>query len=156
MTTVPFDGATTRTEGHTFSSMSKILVAYDGGDASQDAIATAAQLARATNAEVGVISVVPLVPLRGGETVNPWDDHGVHRDQLAQARQLLEARGIRPQLIQKTGHPAELIEAVAESGGYDTIVVGRPSRGRGLARLLRGSVGWHIVEHARATVIVTP
>ncbi len=136
--------------------MSKILIAYDGGDAGQEALTTAARLARATNAAVGVISVVPLVPLRGGESVNPWDDHGVHRERLAEARALLEARGIQPELIQKTGHPAELIEAVAESGGYDTIVVGRPSMGRGLARLLRGSVGWHVVEHARATVIVTP
>jgi nucleotide-binding universal stress UspA family protein len=139
-----------------FTSMSKILVAYDGSDACQEALTTAARLARATNAEVGVISVVPLVPMRGGETVNPWDDHSVHREQLAEAKLLLEARGIQPELIQKTGHPAELIEAVAESGGYDTIVVGRPSMGRGLARLLRGSVGWHVVEHARATVIVTP
>ncbi len=144
------------TEDHTFSSMSKILVAYNGSDACQEALTTAARLARATNAEVGVISVVPLVPMRGGETVNPWDDHAVHQEQLAEARMLLEARGIQPELIQKTGHPAELIEAVAESGGYDTIVVGRPSMGRGLARLLRGSVGWHVVEHARATVIVTP
>ena len=153
---VPFDGATTRTEDHTFSSMSKILVAYDGGEVGQEVIATAARLARATNAEVGVISVVPLVPLRGGETVNPWDDQSVHRDQLAEAKSQLEARGIRPRLIQKTGHPARLVESIAESEGYDTIVVGRPAPGRGLARLLRGSVGWHIVEHARATVIVTP
>ena len=136
--------------------MSKILVAYNGSDAGQDALTTAARLAHATNAEVGVISVVPLVPMRGGETVDPWDDHAVHEEHLAEAKALLEARGIQPELIQKTGHPAQLIESVAEAGGYDTIVVGRPSAGRGLARMLRGSVGWHIVEHARATVIVTP
>ncbi len=154
--TAPDRRAIPHTEDRTFSSMSKILVAYDGSDAGQDALTTAARLAQATNAEVGVISVVPLVPMRGRETINPWDDHTVHEEQLAEAKALLEARGIQPELIQKTGHPAQLIEAVAERGGYDTIVLGRPSAGRGLARLFRGSVGWHVVEHARATVIVTP
>ena len=134
--------------------MNKILIAYDGSAAAQDAISTAARLAKATDAEVSVISVVPLAPSRGGETVNPWDDREVHEGQLAEAKELLEARGIEPELINKTGHPAEVIEAVAARQGFDMIVIGRPSEGRGLARLLRGSVAWHVVEHARATVVL--
>ena len=134
--------------------MNKILVAYDGGEAAQDALTTAAQLARVTHADVGVISVVPLVSTRGGQTINPWDDKHVHDEQLAEAKVLLEARGIEPELINKTGHPAKLIEEVAEREGYDTIVLGHPTEGRGLARLLRGSVAWHVVEHARATVVL--
>lgn len=134
--------------------MNKILIAYDGSAAAQDALTTAAQLAQATDAEVGVISVAPVAPTRGGETVNPWDDREVHAEQLAEAKMLLEARGIEPELINRTGHPAEVIEIVAERQGYDTIVLGRPSEGR-LGRLLRGSVALHVVEHARATVVLT-
>ncbi len=135
--------------------MNKILLAYDGSDAAVDALTTAATLARLTHARVGVISVVPVAPTRGGATINPWDGIDVHDEQLAEAKLLLGARGIEPELINKVGHPAEVIEAVAEQDGYDTIVLGRPEGGS-LARLLRGSVAWHVVEHARATVVLTP
>ena len=86
--------------------------------------------------------------------MNPWDDNRVHDEQLAEAKLLLEARGIEPELINRTGHPAQIIEQVAEGDGYDTIVLGHPTEGRGLARLLRGSVAWHVVEHAKATVVL--
>jgi len=51
------------------------------------------------------------------------------------------------------GDPAEMIEQVAEKGGYDTVVVG--ARGLGaLGRFLQGSVSEHVATHASATVLV--
>lgn len=131
----------------------KILVAYNGGEHSRRALATAAGLARAKPAKVGVISVVPLYPDRGRPSVAPWDDHDVHRERLEEARDYLERSGIEAELIEAVGEPAHAIETVIERGGYDTVVIGG-GRAGALARLLAGSVTLHVAEHAQATVVI--
>jgi len=136
--------------------MNKILLAYDGGDAARDALTAAAQLAGAAHARVGVISVVPTTTLRTSQTVMPWDNPKMHREQLAEAKTRLEALGVEPELIETVGDPAQLIEAVAERNGYDTIVLGHPAHARGLAGWLHRSVPWDVMNHARMTVVVAP
>ena len=136
--------------------MNKILLAYDGGDAAQDALTTTAQLASVEHASVGVISVVPTTTLRTRQTVAPWDNPKMHREQLAEAKTRLESLGVEPELIEEVGDPAQLIEAVAERDGYDTIVLGHPTAGRGLAGRLRRRVAWEVMKHARMTVVLAP
>jgi nucleotide-binding universal stress UspA family protein len=102
----------------------KILVAYDGGLPARRALYKAAQLARATHAPVGVISVVPLYPERGRATIAPWDDEERHREDLEEAKAVFHASGIEPELIEAVGSPAERIEEIAQDRGYDTIVMG--------------------------------
>jgi nucleotide-binding universal stress UspA family protein len=98
------------------------------------------------------VSVVPVHP--GRVRVDPWDDKSVHDEQLAEAREILTRQGMTAQLFEPTGDPARAIERVAETGHYDTIVVG--SRGlSALARFLRGSVSEQLATHANATVVVT-
>ena len=131
--------------------MKKILVAYDGGQPAHRALDLAAELAQQFEAEVGVVSVVPVhldrVP------VDPWDDRAVHAAELAEARAILVEHGIEPVLYEPAGDPAGSIERVAREGGYDTVVVG--SRGLGaLSRFLQGSVSEHVATHTPATVIV--
>jgi nucleotide-binding universal stress UspA family protein len=132
--------------------MKKILVAYDGTEAADHALTTAISLSKAFQAEVGVISVVPVHP--GRAPIDPWDDPSVHAEQLQKARGILLGAGIEPALMKPAGDPAKLIEEEAETGGYDAIVIG--SRGQGfLARAFQGSVSEHVATHARSTVIVT-
>ena len=131
--------------------MDKILVAYDGTEPSKRALATAATLGKAFGAPLGVVSVVP----RGGGRfpIDPWDDRTVHADELLEARDLLRAQGLEAELIEPVGDPAEMIEQVAERGGYDMVVVG--ARGLGaIGRLLKGSVSEHVATHATATVVI--
>ena len=131
--------------------MQKILVAYDGTEPSKRALAAAAMLGKAFGAPLGVVSVVPRRP--GRFPIDPWDDSKVHADELLEARDLLRAEGLEPELIEPVGDPAEMIEQVAEMGGYDTVVVG--ARGLGaLGRILQGSVSEHVATHAAATVVV--
>jgi nucleotide-binding universal stress UspA family protein len=131
--------------------MKKILVAYDGTEGAERALRTTIDLAKAFDAQVGVISVIPIHPAR--ITVDPWDDRPVHEEQLRKARAILVNEGIEPVLIEPAGPPAIEIENAAERGGYDTIVVG--SRGLNpLNRVLQGSVSEHIATHAKETVIV--
>jgi len=131
--------------------MKKILVAYDGGEPAHRALDMAADLAHRFEAEVGVVSVIPVHP--GRVPVDPWDDRPVHTAELAEARDILVKLGIKPVLHEPAGDPAITIEKIAEEGNYDMIVIG--SRGLGaVARALQGSVSEHVATHAQATVVV--
>jgi nucleotide-binding universal stress UspA family protein len=131
--------------------MKKILLAYDGSEASQRALGTAAELAHALGASVSVISVVPSHGGRLG--MDPWDDRQVHAKELVEARTLLRERGVEAQLLEPIGEPAATIERVAREGEFDTIVIG--SRGlNALERVLQGSVSEHVATHAETTVVI--
>ena len=132
--------------------MKKILVAYDGGEPARRALDMAADLAEGFGAEVGVVSVIPYHP--GRSPIDPWDDRSVHTAELAEAQTMLGARGITTILHEPAGDPAHAIEEVAESHGYDMVVVG--SRGLGaIGRVMQGSVSEHIATHAAASVLIT-
>jgi len=135
--------------------MHKILVAYHGGEAARRALYSAAQLARAIHAPVGVISVVPLYPNRGPDAPAPWDGAAQHQEHLEEAGRVFRASGIEPELINLAGEPARLIEREAESRGYDTIVMGGGHKGW-LQRLMTGSVVAEVVARSRATIVVVP
>lgn len=131
--------------------MQKILVAYDGTEPSKRALTAAAMLGKAFGAPLGVVSVVPRRP--GRFPIDPWDSGEVHAEELMEARELLRADGLEPELFEPVGDPASMIEQISEKGGFDTIVVG--ARGLGaIGRLLQGSVSEHVATHADATVIV--
>lgn len=131
--------------------MQKILVAYDGGAPAQRALETAIDLAKRFDASLTVVSVVPVHP--GRAPVDPWDDGAVHAQQLQEARRILAEHGVEAELIEPSGDPAKEIERIAETGHFDTVVVG--SRGLGpISRFLQGSVSEHVATHADATVVI--
>lgn len=131
--------------------MEKILIAYDATEPSKRALAAAATLGKAFGARLGVVSVVPRRP--GRFPIDPWDDDAVHADELVEARDLLRKEGLEAELFEPVGDPAEMIERVAEKGGFDTVVVG--ARGLGaIGRFLQGSVSEHVATHASTTVVV--
>ena len=131
--------------------MKKILVAYDGTEPADHALATAIDLAKAFDAAIGVVSVVPVHP--GRSPIDPWDDPAVHADQLRQAQRILTEAGIEAQFHEPSGDPARVIERKAEEGGYDTIILGSRGLG-GLERVLQGSVSEHVATHAKTTVVI--
>lgn len=131
--------------------MRKILLAYDGGEPAKRALAQTIELASRFDAEVGVISVVPVHP--GRAPIDPWDDRTVHAEELLEARTRLQDAGIEAELLEPGGDPAKMIETTAEERGYDTIVIG--SRGLGtISKVLQGSVSDHVAAHAHATVVI--
>lgn len=129
----------------------KILLAYDGTDASRRAMHLTTDLAGALDASIDVISVVPLHP--GRVPIDPWDDVTVHDAQLAAARAYLISKGFQPRTMMRAGDPASTIERAADDGDYDLVVVG--SRGHGtIDRMLQGSVSEHVATHATTPVLV--
>jgi nucleotide-binding universal stress UspA family protein len=131
--------------------MQRILVAYDGGDPARHALDTAIDLAMRFEATITVVSVVPFHP--GRSPMDPWDDERVHAVALEEARGILAQRGMTAEILEPIGDPAHTIERIAETGRFDTVIVG--SRGLNpLSRFLQGSVSSHVASHANATVIV--
>jgi nucleotide-binding universal stress UspA family protein len=131
--------------------MKRILVAYDGSEPARRALDTTIELAKLSGALVTVASVVPVHP--GRVPIDPWDDPAVHTQELREAKRILGEHGIQAEFVRPYGDPAREIEALVETGGFDTIVVG--SRGLGaVSRFLQGSVSEHVATHADATVVI--
>jgi nucleotide-binding universal stress UspA family protein len=131
--------------------MKRILVAYDGGEPARHALGTAIDLAEHYEAQISVVSVVPVHP--GRAPMDRWDDAAVHAEALADAKLILSESGMTADLLEPIGDPAATIERIANDGGFDTVVIG--SRGLGaISRFLQGSVSGHVATHTHATVIV--
>jgi nucleotide-binding universal stress UspA family protein len=131
--------------------MQRILLAYDGGEPAQKALALAADLAKTYGATLTVVSVVPVHP--GRTPIDPWDDREVHQRELLQAATSLRELGIEPELVESAGDPAKTIERIAAERAVDAVIVG--ARGLGMVgRILQGSVSEHVATHAATTVIV--
>ncbi len=131
--------------------MQRILLAYDGGEPAQRALAMAADLATTFRATLTVVSVIPVRP--GRSPIDPWDDRSVHEAELLEAGAILRARGIEPELLEAAGDPAKTIERIATERDVDAVIVG--ARGlSALGRALQGSVSEHVATHAATTVIV--
>ncbi len=132
--------------------MKRILVAYDGGEPARRALDTSIELAKKFDATITVVSVVPVHS--GRVPIDPWDDPMVHTRELREAKQILAEHGLVGEFARPSGDPATEIEHLAESGDFDTVIVG--SRGLGaLSRFAQGSVSEHVATHAGATVVIT-
>ena len=131
--------------------MQRILVAYDGGEPGRRALDTAIEMAKGIGALITVVSVVPVHP--GRAPIEPWDDQGVHREALRDARAALEAAGITAEYMELAGDPARTIEVLVDELGFDVVVVGSRRLGT-VDRFLLGSVSTHLATHANATVVI--
>lgn len=134
--------------------MAKILLAYDGSEASQRALTRSATLTKNDGAELTVISVVPVLQGAGrGGGIDPTSGTEEHKKLLRDAHAALQALGIKAETVEAVGHPAETICRVAEEGGFDTIVMG--SRGLNVVeRFLIGSVSDRVIRQAHCDVVV--
>jgi nucleotide-binding universal stress UspA family protein len=139
-----------------------ILVAIDGSAHARHALVEAIDLARASNATLTVMTVVPPTnpwALGGGYYV-PVDLDGLHR-QAERNYERTSGAAIAAWVpsdmpvtgIVRRGAVAAMIVEQAVAGSHDLIVVG--SRGRGeLRSLLLGSVSHHVVQTSPVAVLV--
>jgi nucleotide-binding universal stress UspA family protein len=135
--------------------MKKILVAVDGSPPSLHAAKMALELARATGAELTAAYSVPPVALPGEvpfTIVNEVAKADAARGQLL-LDEVLKDLGGEARLLLLEGAPAERIAEVAQSQGFELVVVG--SRGRNaVARLFLGSVADRLVHICNKPVLV--
>lgn len=114
----------------------RIIVGYDGSDASTRALDTAADL-------MGYGSTLAVVTVR---------THAVDGATVAGARERLLGRHVEASYHEPAGEPAEQLVEQARHLGADLLVVGR--RSRNPLRSLLGSVSARVVRRAPCDVLV--
>ena len=145
----------------------RFLVAFDGSEEAEDALAYAIDIASAMGGSITVAYAVdPDIYEVGGsqpisgfsdadrrlftESIEAAEDRGL--DILEDAERLADDLEYAVETELLYGDPVEEITDYAEDGGFDGVFVGHRSRSERVGRLL-GSVAKSIVE--RATVPVT-
>ena len=128
----------------------RLLVAYDVGAPAAMALELGIELAAATGAELGIVSVVP-EPTQPPD--DPWSETSARAAELHLAKLQAAAAGLEAQTHLATGIPGPQIVEVAATFGYDTIVVGSRRLGP-IRRRLLGSVSRYVATHSSATTII--
>jgi len=139
----------------------RILVAIDGSEHAQRALAEAIDLASQGKSKLTVISVYqrPSTLLVGGPVVPPIDLGGLEEALRREYEQLLDQalervpEDVSVVKVLADGQPAPAILAQARTDDSDLIVVGSRGRG-GVATALLGSVSHQVLQHSGVPVLV--
>jgi len=128
-----------------------IACAIDGSEASVLTALLAAGVARATDAELRLVHVVPVFRGRNEEwTLGPQDESPPELEPSVKA---LKSLGVEPIREMAMGRPERTLVRVAERDEVDLVVVGHRGIG-GVTRALLGSVSEHVAHHAPCSVLV--
>ena len=132
----------------------RVVVGYDGDDASALALQVAAEQAARSDALLEVVYVVDLQPLGALATIPEYVDQARSTGSrvLAQLPEILPS-GVRFTGRLREGHPAH--QLLQEAEGASLLVVGSTTR-NALKGWVTGSVTLHCVLHAPCPVLVVP
>jgi nucleotide-binding universal stress UspA family protein len=133
----------------------RILLGYDGSDASKKAFETACSLALRDSAQLWVLSVARPPEIADDVETEAVIEHSrrFHQRLLAELKAAATRKKIKAHFEVAVGHPAEQIIYHADQHGVDLIVVGDRGHSK-FARLLLGSVSKQVTEHADRPVLV--
>ena len=136
----------------------KILLAYDGSEASKRAGAVAVEMASRFDGELLVVSVIEGLARVAQGTMNGVDEIVEERTkQLNLAQQAVVAmadqKNVRLSRQVLPGHAVETILQVVEKEKADAIVMGSHGHSNLLRRIMGGTSS-QVMYHARCTVIV--
>ncbi|MGA7477257.1 MAG: universal stress protein [Thermoplasmata archaeon] len=138
----------------------RIMVTIDGSPNSQDALATAIDLADRYGSELTILTIAPLVPVYLPST-NPYVSTTVTESQVPRYRELIDLAVKQAQesgVTAVTGlcHEGVVVDEILsflDTNPTDLVVVG--SRGLSATkRLLIGSISSALVTHAPCPVLV--
>jgi len=133
----------------------KILVGYDGSEASERAVDVAIDLAQCTDAEILVLAVArPPEPATRVEVDAVLDDAREHfSDGFIKVRERAKSAEVHLETLIEVGHPAEHLIHQAEVIHAELIIVGR--KGTSLfEKLILGSVSERVIRFANCPVMV--
>ncbi|MDD5452021.1 MAG: universal stress protein [Desulfovibrionales bacterium] len=138
----------------------KILVPIDGSKYAMEAVKMVSDMARATGAQVALMTVTPSIAdidieytARERESLEKKVTAYAERA-LEEAQKVLSAAGISPKTsVVSSNSVSDAIITTAKKGRFDIIAIG--SRGLGAtARIILGGVASRVVNHAPCSVLV--
>ncbi|MBM3292614.1 universal stress protein [Candidatus Bathyarchaeota archaeon] len=145
---------------------SRILVAYDGSEASKRALDTAAKMAAMFKGELIILAVVPRVtmPIITSTEVSTMDlETQDYQEKMKEAYSLAldEAEEemkehyphIKTEGILVEGRPSELIVTTSESKNASLIVMGSRGIG-GISGWILGSTSRKVVDHCTKPILI--
>ena len=136
--------------------MKTILIAYDDTEPSRRALDRAATLAEAFGSRVLVTSIAPLhysTPRLTLTVKERGEGVAAREEDMRQAQEILEERGISAESRPGRGEPATTIARLAEENEVDLVVVGTRVPGA-VQRLLGQSVSQGVSRKARCDVLI--
>lgn len=143
----------------------RLVVPLDGSPASEAALAPAAELAAAFDAEIALAMVVPTVAtasaerapaalLLPGATAASLDmDVGPAREYLSRVAEALRARGLRAEVVVERGDPAAEVLALAERRAADLLVLATHGKA-GMSAVWAGSVASRIAGRSTRPMLL--
>jgi len=134
----------------------RILVAIDGSESSDRALAKAIELAQLAHATLTALAIEGPLPAYAA-TIGEVDEVKREKDLFfnalaATAKEQAERAGIDIDVEVRPGHAAEVISDFAGTGGYDLVVLGH--RGHFLRDHLLGSTADRVAEHAPCPAMI--
>jgi nucleotide-binding universal stress UspA family protein len=139
-----------------------IVVGVDGSEQSRHAAALAASMARCTEADVHLMTVVRPPEGWWGIVGSPPTSTALGKTLMDAKQEILDSMledldltGVEYQLVEDIGDPARMLVEYSEKMGADLLIVGK--RGAGLIeRMVLGSVANRVVHDAPCPVVVVP
>lgn len=144
--------------------MKRLLIAYDGSDASQKALDVAANCSQPED-EVVLLTVIPaaltestftnmLLPTIDLSTVvQPGTFKEKAVENLSKVAKQLECKVSKVEVVVEAGDPADEILLIAKKYDADMVLIGFKGYGKE-GRFLLGSVTDKVVRHASRSVLV--
>ncbi len=136
--------------------MSTLVLGYDGSPSATAALEKTVEVARTTGSDVVVVFGYYVSPLGGtpaGSLREALEHVGSHA--VGRAVADLEAAGIPVSSRIEQGKPADVLIAVANEVGADTIVVGTVGENP-ISGALLGSVVLRLVQRSTLPILVVP
>lgn len=132
-----------------------IIAAFDGSENGRRALDRAIEQARATDSELGVVTVAPGEShmLAFEDILIPDTFRERYRDIAREGAQYARKMGVDAEPLVREGDVADEILKACEEHECTLIVIGRRGHGR-VTRFLLGSVAEKIVKHAKTSVLI--
>ncbi len=139
--------------------MMTILVPLDESDTSEHAAASAAELARAMNAEVTLVEVVQspyFSKTKGYRTLDGDQARTSYPEAWEYLKKISETvfPNIQTNLMILEGPVGESLVSLIDDGAFHMVVMGTEGLGNALKRLLMGSVTKYVLSRAHVPVLV--
>jgi nucleotide-binding universal stress UspA family protein len=134
----------------------KILLAYDGSEVAQLALAAGLNLAKIHGAELCALAVQESRPRFGGPIDEVQEEKEFANQQygklLEGVRKLAQEAGIELKTLMRPGLPTKIIIDVAKEGAFDLIILGHV----GLSGMweLMGTTAEKVSRHAPCSVMI--